>query len=47
MIEDISKNKNLMGEFVNKKSTTILAFAFVFVILTFNFYFIVTTFIPR
>ena len=40
----ISKNKLLMGEFVNKKSTTILSIIFVAIILTLNSYLIVTSF---
>jgi len=39
----ISKNKLLMGEFVNKKSTTILSIIFVAIILTLNSYLIVTS----
>ena len=39
----ISKNKSLMGEFVNKKSTTILSIIFVAIILTLNSYLIVTS----
>jgi len=39
----ISKNKSLMGEFVNKKSTTILSIIFVVIILTLNSYLIVTS----
>lgn len=39
----LSKNKMLMGEFVNKKSTTIMSFAFVGIILAFNSYLIITT----
>jgi manganese transport protein len=42
----LSKNKNLMGEFVNKKITTIIAFAVVGIILGFNTYLIITTFVP-
>lgn len=42
----LSKNKNLMGEFVNKKITTIIAFAVVGTILGFNSYLIITTLIP-
>ena len=40
----ISKNKLLMGEFANKKSTTILSIIFVAIILTLNSYLIVTSF---
>jgi manganese transport protein len=40
----ISKNKLIMGEFVNKKSTTILSIIFVAIILTLNSYLIVTSF---
>jgi manganese transport protein len=39
----ISKNKLLMGEFVNKKSTTILSIIFVAIILTLNSYLIATS----
>ena len=39
----ISKNKLLMGEFANKKSTTILSIIFVAIILTLNSYLIVTS----
>jgi manganese transport protein len=39
----ISKNKLLMGEFANKKSTTILSIIFVVIILTLNSYLIVTS----
>ncbi|MDE1872415.1 MAG: Nramp family divalent metal transporter [Thaumarchaeota archaeon] len=39
----LSRNKKLMGEFVNRKITTIASFVFVGVILTFNSYLIVTT----
>jgi len=39
----ISKNKLLMGEFVNKKATTILSIIFVAIILTLNSYLIVTS----
>ncbi|HUL51741.1 MAG TPA: Nramp family divalent metal transporter [Verrucomicrobiae bacterium] len=42
----LSKNKNLMGEFVNKKITTIIAFAVVGIILGFNSYLIITTLFP-
>lgn len=42
----LSKNKNLMGEFVNKKITTIIAFAVVGTILGFNSYLIITTLVP-
>lgn len=37
----LSRNKTMMGEFVNQKSTTILSFLFVGVILGFNFYLII------
>src|ERR687885_893420 len=43
----LSKDKNVMGgEFVNKKITTIFAFAIVAVILVFNTYLLITTFVP-
>src|SRR5919206_5035877 len=42
----ISRNKSLMGEFVNKKITTIFAFGIVAVILVFNAYLLIMTFIP-
>ncbi len=42
----LSKNKGLMGEFVNRTSTTIAAFVFVGIILAFNSYLIVTMFVP-
>jgi len=41
-----SKDKNTMGEFVNKKSTTVISFAVVGVILGFNSYLIITTVFP-
>ena len=40
----ISKDKLLMGEFVNKKSTTILSIIFVAIILILNSYLIITSF---
>jgi manganese transport protein len=42
----LSKNKMLMGEFVNRKITTIVAFVFMAIILSFNTYVIITTFVP-
>jgi manganese transport protein len=42
----LSKNKTLMGEFVNKKITTIVAYVFVAIILSFNSYVIITTLVP-
>ena len=42
----LSRDKNIMGEFVNKKITTIFAFGIVAVILIFNAYLLITTFIP-
>jgi manganese transport protein len=39
----ISKNKSLMGEFVNKKSTTVLSIIFVIVILILNSYLIISS----
>ena len=43
----LTKNRNMMGEFVNKKSTTIISFAVVGVILGFNSYLIITTIFPN
>jgi manganese transport protein len=40
----LTKNKLLMGEFVNRKLTTLLAIAFAGVILAFNMYLIIYTF---
>ncbi len=42
----LSRNKKLMGEFVNRKITNILAYAVVALILGFNSYLIITTFVP-
>jgi len=42
----LSRDKNMMGEFVNRKSTTVVAFAFVGIILGFNSYLLITTFVP-
>ncbi|TLX95802.1 MAG: Mn(2+) uptake NRAMP transporter MntH [Thaumarchaeota archaeon] len=39
----LSRNKMLMGEFVNKRITTIASFVFVGIILGFNSYLIITT----
>ena len=39
----LTKNKELMGEFVNKNITTIISIVFVAIILTFNSYLIVNT----
>ena len=39
----LSRNKKLMGEFVNRKITTVASFIFVGIILAFNSYLIVTT----
>jgi manganese transport protein len=39
----ISKNKAVMGEFVNRKSTTLMSIIFVAIILTLNSYLIITT----
>lgn len=39
----LSRNKKLMGEFVNRKITTVASFVFVSIILGFNSYLIVTT----
>ncbi|MDE1762718.1 MAG: Nramp family divalent metal transporter [Thaumarchaeota archaeon] len=39
----LSRNKTMMGEFVNRKSTTILSFAFVGIILGFNSYLIIAS----
>lgn len=39
----LSKNKSLMGEFVNRKITTVISFAFVGIIIGFNSYLLVTT----
>jgi len=39
----LSRNKQLMGEFVNRKITTVASFAFVGIILAFNSYLIITT----
>lgn len=43
----LTRNKNLMGEFVNNKITNIVAFATVAVILAFNSYLIITTIFPN
>jgi manganese transport protein len=43
----LCRNKELMGEFVNKRVTTILAFGFVAVILAFNTYLLISTFLPQ
>jgi manganese transport protein len=40
----LTKNKALMGEFVNRRITTLLAIAFVAIILAFNTYLIINTF---
>ncbi|MGB9003504.1 MAG: Nramp family divalent metal transporter [Nitrosotalea sp.] len=42
----LSRNKKLMGEFVNRKITNIVAYAVVGLILGFNSYLIITTFVP-
>ncbi|MEO9320562.1 MAG: Nramp family divalent metal transporter [Nitrososphaera sp.] len=42
----LSRNKSLMGEFVNKKMTTLFAFVFVAVILGFNTYLLITSLVP-
>jgi manganese transport protein len=39
----ISKNKAVMGEFVNRKTTTLMSIMFVAIILTLNSYLIITT----
>ena len=39
----ISKNKAVMGEFVNRKTTTVMSIIFVTIILTLNSYLIITT----
>jgi manganese transport protein len=39
----ISKNKSVMGEFVNRKTTTLMSIIFVAIILTLNSYLIITT----
>jgi len=39
----ISKNKAVMGEFVNRKTTTVISMIFVAIILTLNSYLIITT----
>ncbi len=39
----LSRNKELMGELVNRNITTIIAFVFVGIILVFNSYLIVST----
>ncbi|MGI0101060.1 MAG: Nramp family divalent metal transporter [Nitrosotalea sp.] len=39
----LSRNKKLMGEFVNRKITTVLSFVFVGIILGFNSYLIITS----
>jgi manganese transport protein len=43
----LCRDKKVMGEFVNKKVTTLLAIAFVAVILAFNTYLIVETIFGR
>jgi Mn2+/Fe2+ NRAMP family transporter len=40
----LTQNKKLMGEFVNKRVTTLIAIASVGIILAFNTYLIVSTF---
>ena len=42
----LSKNRSVMGEFVNKKITTAVSFAVVAIILGFNSYLIATTLFP-
>jgi manganese transport protein len=42
----LSRNKKLMGDFVNKKITTLCAFGVVAAILAFNTYLLLTTFVP-
>jgi manganese transport protein len=42
----LCRNKKLMGEFVNRKTTTVLAFGIVAVILVFNTYLLISTFFP-
>jgi manganese transport protein len=42
----LSRNKNLMGEFVNRKITTIVACVFMAIMLSFNTYIIITTLVP-
>ncbi len=42
----LSKDKNIMGEFVNRKITTALSFGIVAIILGFNSYLIVSTVFP-
>jgi manganese transport protein len=39
----LTRNKSIMGEFVNRNITTIIATVFVGIILTFNFFLIMTT----
>ena len=41
----ISRNKAVMGEFVNRKTTTVMSMIFVAVILSLNSYLILTTII--
>jgi len=43
----LAKDKNLMGEFVNKMSTTVISFVVVAVILAFNSYLIISTIFPN
>jgi manganese transport protein len=42
----LCRNKEVMGEFVNRRITTILAFGFVAIILAFNAYLLISTFFP-
>jgi manganese transport protein len=42
----LTRNKELMGEFVNRSITTIIAVIFVGIILAFNSYLIATTIKP-
>jgi manganese transport protein len=42
----LTRNKSVMGEFVNRNITTIIAVVFVGIILTFNSYLITTTIKP-
>jgi hypothetical protein len=42
----LTRNKAVMGEFINRNNTTIIAVAFVGIILAFNSYLIETTIKP-
>jgi Mn2+/Fe2+ NRAMP family transporter len=43
----LSKDKHLMGEFVNRQSTTFIAVAFVVVIVVLDLYLVATSLLQR